>query len=215
MDNQPKSIYGLGQFGQDCFVDKILDMDGGFFLDIGAGISHQSVDNVPIYSMSNTYWLEDQRNWTGIGIDYDETYINTAKQVRPCKLLCVDLMENNINEILEQNNCPETVDYLSFDVDDAQSKVFSELDFSKYRFRVVTYEHNLFRGNTEEHEMSRATFEALGYKLLFGNVGYMIENGLAKQRPVEDWYVNAEIFQKYKHLAESDLYPTDAILRLE
>ena len=157
MASDPKGIYGLGQFGQDYFVDKILDIDEGFFLDIGAGVSDLDANRVPIYSMSNTYWLENQRNWTGIGIDYDETYINAAKQARPCKLLCVDLMKHNINEILEQNNCPETVDYLSFDVDDAQSKVFSELDFSKYQFRVITYEHNLFRGNTEEHKtVSRA-----------------------------------------------------------
>jgi hypothetical protein len=215
VDNQPKELYGVGQFGQDCFVDKILDMDGGFFLDIGAGISHQSVDSVGIYSMSNTYWLESERKWTGIGIDYDEAYINAAKQVRPCKLLCVDLMENNINEILEQNNCPENIDYLSFDVDDAQSKVFSELDFSKYQFRVITYEHNLFRGNPEEQKVSRATFKALGYKLLFGNVGYMAENGVWTQEAVEDWYVDAEIFQKHGHLAEDNLYPVEALSKLE
>jgi len=215
MNNALKKIYGFGQFGQDRFVNKILDTDEGFFLDIGAGISHQSLASVPIYSMSNTYWLEHQRKWTGIGIDYDQTYINAARQFRSCKLLCVDLMENNINELLEQNDCPENMDYLSFDVDDAQSKVFSELDFSKYQFRVITYEHNLFRGNAEEQKMSRATFKALGYKLLFGNVGYMGENGIWTQEAVEDWYVDAEIFQKHGHLAEDNLYPTEALLKLE
>ena len=215
MDNEPRKIYGFGQFGQDCFVDKILDMDGGFFLDIGAGISHQSVGSVPIYSMSNTYWLEHQRKWTGIGIDYDEAYINAARQSRSCKLLCVDLMENNINESLEQNDCPTNIDYLSFDVDSAQSKVLSDLDFSKYRFRVITYEHNLFRGEVEEQKTSRATFESLGYKLLFGNVGYMVENGIYTQEAVEDWYVDIEIFQKYGHLAEECVNPVEALLKLE
>ena len=213
--NNAHKIHGFSQFGQDCFVDKILDTDEGFFLDIGAGISHQSVDSTPIHSMSNTYWLEQERKWTGIGIDYDEAYINAARQSRSCKLLCADLMENNINDLLEQNDSPKNIDYLSFDVDDAQGKVFSELDFSKYQFRVITYEHNLFRGNTEEQKVSRATFKALGYKLLFGNVGYMNENGIWTQEAVEDWYVDAELFQKYGHLAEDNLYPMEALLKLE
>tara|TARA_B100000929_G_C15224558_1_gene323989 strand:- start:149 stop:553 length:405 start_codon:yes stop_codon:yes gene_type:complete len=118
-------------------------------------------------------------------------------------MVCEDLMKVNINEILEKYNAPKKMDYLSFDVDAAQEKVFNELDFSVYSFRAITYEHNLFLADKssdgpkiqKHHTESRKRFRDLGYKLLFGNVG--LEPG----QSVEDWYVDEEIFEKYKHVS--------------
>lgn len=194
--------FKYGQFCQDFFVNKLLNTDGGFFLDIGAGIGDYSTDGpfgVPISTMSNTYGLEKHRKWHGIAIDYDKKYIEEAKKARSCNLLCVDLIKNNINELLEQCNCPEKMDYLSFDIDDAQEKVFNEFDFSKYKFQIITYEHNLFRGCDKQQRISRNRFKKLGYKLLFGNVGRTADE------PVEDWYVDSKLFEKHKHLADENI----------
>jgi hypothetical protein len=201
-----KPSFRYGQLSQDFFVNKLLNINEGFFLDIGAGVGGLRL--CPVHTMSNTYGLEKNRQWQGIAIDYDETYIEIAKKERSCKLLCVDLMENNINDLLEQNNCPREIDYLSFDVDDAQEKVFNEFDFEKYRFRIITYEHNSFTCGKHRQE-SRDRFEKLGYHVLFGNVGREPND------PVEDWYVDVDLFLKYNKISDTNLSHHQIIELLE
>ena len=45
-----------GQLSQDIFVNKVLDIDDGFFVDIGAGTD--GIRNMPMSFFSNTYNLE-------------------------------------------------------------------------------------------------------------------------------------------------------------
>jgi hypothetical protein len=197
------------QAKQDIFVNKILNKDSGYFIDIGAGTGGLKSDYVGFYS--NTYYFES-RGWTGIAIDYDKKYIESVKSSRNCKCICVDLMKANINDILKLNQCPEEIDYISIDVDDAQSKVFNEFDFDTYKFKVLTLEHNLFQSfdksnHTEEHKLKilqehklyRQKLLNLGYKILWGNV---ILDGYG---PLEDWYVNEKIYEKFKHLKSENI----------
>jgi hypothetical protein len=196
---------------QDLFVDKLLDIDNGYFVDIGAGTG-----GLPVYSRgfySNTYFFES-RGWQGLAIDYDQNYINSVNNSRTAKCILADLNFVNINTILESNACPLEIDYLSLDVDDAQWKVFNDFDFKKYTFKVMTLEHNLFQSFAEcnqshtiehknkivqEHKEYRSKLQDLGYKILWGNV---ILDGYG---PVEDWYVNPEIHEKYKHLEKENV----------
>ena len=96
------TIYqGYGQFSQDVFADQILEEKrGGFFLDIGAGVSDYSVYQVPLHTMSNTCALERHRGWNGIAIDYDKDYCEVAKKFRSCSISCTDLLEENISQAL-------------------------------------------------------------------------------------------------------------------
>tara|TARA_Y100000296_G_C5150000_1_gene245868 strand:+ start:485 stop:1171 length:687 start_codon:yes stop_codon:yes gene_type:complete len=187
-----------GQLSQDIFVDKVLDIDNGFFVDIGAGTD--GIRNMPMSFFSNTYNLERDRSWKGIAIDYDEKYIDTAQHQRQCQCVCADLMKVNINDVLQEANCPSNVDYLSFDVDEAQLKVLNELDLSKYRFQIITYEHNLYQGCDKDHKMSRKKFKEAGYEILCGNV--MLSN---TNRAVEDWYVHSELFDQYARFQYNDM----------
>ena len=194
---------GYGQFSQDWFVNLIHEgKEGGFFLDIGCGTSHLPADQVPIYTMSNSFGLERYKNWKGVAIDYDPVYFEVASKQRN-SVVCADLLKTDINSILAEKDCPKHMDYLSLDVDAAQRKVFDELDFNKYSFNVITYEHNysLELANSEsiyagDKEYSRKKFSDLGYKLLFGNIG------LNEGEMIEDWWVSPEIFEKHKHVAK-------------
>ena len=186
-----------GQLFQDVFVNEVLDIDNGFFVDIGAGTD--GVRNMPMSFFSNTYNLERRRNWTGIAIDYDKEYIDTAQSHRRCHCVCADLMATNINDILKESNCPSDVNYLSFDVDEAQPKVLSELDLSKYRFQIITYEHNLYQGCDKDQKISRNKFKEAGYEILCGNV-ILHDVGV-----VEDWYVHSEFFDQYAHFQYHDM----------
>jgi hypothetical protein len=190
-------IAALGQILQDAFVYDILDgKTDGFFVDIGAGIGGPEQQFYHNLAMSNTFNLE-KVGWKGIAIDYDKRWYDSVVGFRKCDLSCADLLEKNINDVLEEHGCPDECTYLSLDVDDAQDKVFSDFNFDKYRFEVITYETNRYFGDHMEEptERSREKLKSFGYKLLFGGVG--VQNN----KPIEDWYVSEEIFDKYKHLS--------------
>jgi len=194
---------------QDVFVNKILNKDNGFFVDIGAGTG--GLRGYPVGFYSNTYFFEG-RMWNGIAIDYDQEYIDSVKNLRTCKCICADLNLVNINSILEDSNCPEEIDYLSIDVDDVQWKVFNDFNFSKYKFKILTLEHNLFQSfdnqnHSKEHKEKivkeynyyREYLTSIGYKILWSNV---ILDGYG---PVEDWYVNEEIFNDFECLKKENI----------
>jgi hypothetical protein len=190
------NLQSIAQFLQDAFVYSVIEeKNNGFFVDIGAGIGGPEQRFYHPLAMSNTFVLE-KLGWSGIAIDYDIRWFDAVQDVRTCQLSCENLLDKNINDVLQDLNCPEKCTYLSLDVDDAQEKVFEDFDFEKYKFDVITYETNLYFGDhmKEPTEKSREKFKSLNYKLLFGGVG---END---EKPVEDWYVNEEIFKKYKHL---------------
>lgn len=193
------------QVKQDVFVNKILQKNEGFFLDIGAGTGGLAGQPVEFYS--NTYFFERYRGWKGIAIDYDKNWYNHVKGKRSCKVSCVDLLGVNINEHLESLGCPEEIDYISIDVDDAQWKVFNEFDWNKYKFKVLTLEHNLFQSQDiklqnhsdahkerikKEHDHYRRVLRDQGYEIFYSDV---VLDGYG---PVEDWWVDKEIYKKYE-----------------
>ncbi len=200
------------QLGQDWFVDTVLrGKRGGYFLDIGCGISTLSPYEHHISTMSNTYGLEKHRNWNGVGVDYNLDYFRMASRVRQT-IVCADLLKTNINSILKEKEAPLHIDYLSFDVDSAQRKVFDDLDFDKYSFSVITYEHNHSpSADACERDYSRSRFTSMGYKLLFGDVG------LDDKQYIEDWWVSQELYKEWQHLAsqnEREQITTDKIIKL-
>tara|TARA_A100001201_G_scaffold60084_1_gene57494 strand:+ start:242 stop:898 length:657 start_codon:yes stop_codon:yes gene_type:complete len=208
-------LYSCSQSLQDFFVWKILKQKtNGYFLDIGAGTGGIPFDPLNPGFYSNTYLLEKQ-GWNGVCVDFDEPWCSQVSQYREnANVQCVDLMKTSINKVLENQQVPSYVDYLSFDVDDAQATVMKELDFSKYKFGIITYEHNLFQSLDDspqnhpeewrarirkQYEQDREKFLTLGYKLLWGNV---ILDGYG---PVEDWWVSEKIYNENKHLVRHDV----------
>ena len=207
------------QVRQDTFVDKLLNKDEGFFLDIGAGTGGLTPQHAGDFS--NTYFFERYRKWNGIAIDYDRAWYDTVKDARPDTVYCEDLLEVDINEFLESTGCQEDIDYISLDVDDAQWKVFNEFDWSKYRFKVLTLEHNLYQSLDSceftrnspdymkkidlEYRRYRKILQHHGYKILWGNVEL---NGYG---PIEDWWVSEEIYEKHHHIKKENINCNEVI----
>jgi hypothetical protein len=202
------------QIRQDIFVDKLLKKREGFFVDIGAGVGElgRSAD-AGFYS--NSFFFEEHRGWNGIAVDYDKRWYKNVQDARSCIVSCVDLLKVNVNDHLESLSCPEKIDYLSIDVDAAQRKVFDEFDWEKYKFSVLTLEHNLYqsldsceftgkyvdyRDNIAlEYDHYRNKLKSYGYKILWGNVE------LSGYGPVEDWWVSEEIYEKYKEYKKENV----------
>jgi FkbM family methyltransferase len=75
------------QIGQDKFIDEFFDKKEGLtFLDIGA---HDGV------SISNTYFLEKERNWNGICVEAQPLEFQKLKSNRNC--VCVNVAVSDYN----------------------------------------------------------------------------------------------------------------------
>jgi FkbM family methyltransferase len=80
-------------------------------------------------------------------------------------------------DLLDKYKSPRTVDYLSIDTEGSEFEILSGFDFSKYRFRVITCEHNL----TRQREKIFALLTENGYV-----------RKLEELSGVDDWYVRVE-----------------------
>ena len=77
-------------------------------------------------------------------------------------------------DLLDEYGAPHEIDYLSIDTEGSEFDILSAFDFSRYRFSVITVEHN--------HTPSRDRI----HDLLASN-GYLRK--LAEASKVDDWYV--------------------------
>jgi len=142
---------------QDQFVAETLNFKkNGTFLDIGC--HHYK-------NISNTYYLENELNWRGIGIDTQCHFEDDWIQNRPnSKFVCADAVNMDYNNLLKENNMPSVIDYLSVDIEpptltfSALKKLFE----TDYIFNVVTFETDFYRDQSTRDE-SRELFKQRGY----------------------------------------------------
>lgn len=174
------------QAGQDIFVNHLFKDPNRFFLDFGCG------DGINKPCGNNTMFLE-QMGWNGISIDINPDYINRFNQTRKTKAYCIDLTKVDIVKTMKEIGCPRSIDYFSFDIDDATLRVLNNFPFDYFEFKFITFEHDLYRGQYALKAFSNKLFEDQGYRLLFENVSFsgVRDNELVA---VEDWYVNPKFF---------------------
>lgn len=162
------------QIGQDIFVLQMLkNKTNGIFLDIGCYL--------PI-EINNTYLLEKNYNWNGISIDI-ENYSEEWK-IRKSKFIQHNALKINYEEILNEISINNRIDYLSLDLEPPTRtfELLNILPFNKFRFSVITFEHDAYRGFYKIKEDSRKILKSYGYILYKENVGNY-----------EDWYIDQEI----------------------
>jgi FkbM family methyltransferase len=147
----------------------------GYFVDLASG------DGV---RFSNTYFLEQYLEWTGILIEPNPKFAENIKSYRTSKFLdyCIgdkdneevkfridnlmlggivgDSYDNNLRyrahelekaeiiklktrsltSVLNEENSPRIIDYLSLDVEGAEELILSNFNFKKYRFKFISIE---------------------------------------------------------------------------
>lgn len=165
---------------QDDFVLKIFNYKkNGFFIDVGA---NHEIDG------SNTYRLE-LNGWDGVRIDKEskESPIN-----RKSLFVLDDALEIDYISLLDSMNC-KTIDYASFDIDEATTNLVKIFPFEKYKPSVITIEHDRYRLGDSDCNEQREILSNHNYRLLCKDVLVDIWIGWTKA-PYEDWWVNAEMF---------------------
>lgn len=81
----------------------------------------------------------------------------------------------SLNDLLETHDAPDVIDYLSIDTEGSELEILSALDFERYKFRVITCEHNFTPARRDIHWL-------------------LVVNGYHRicvdQSRFEDWYVS-------------------------
>jgi hypothetical protein len=167
------------QAGQDQFVHAIHGGVPGTFLDIGC---HE-----PVY-ISNTYALE-QLGWRGLLVDIVPEFGPRIAEKRTSPFLCADATTIDWVIAVRDYSLPKTVDYLSFDLDEAGASALARMPWTTLRFRILTVEHDAYRFGDGPRQAMRALLRGHGYDLLCPDVcNGGPEYGLTVD--FEDWWVD-------------------------
>lgn len=83
----------------------------------------------------------------------------------------------SLNDLLADHGAPDVIDYLSVDTEGSELAILEQVDFSKYRFRVITVEHNYTPAREQLHEL----LAGHGYERTFEQFSQW-----------DDWYVHPD-----------------------
>lgn len=116
-------------------IFKNLKSNKGFFVDIGASNG---------ISFSNTYHLANNPNWSGLSIEYDSIKYTELLKNQPREEITkekVKITVDNVIEVFKKNNVPETINFLSIDIDGYDYYVLDKI-LSNYNCEVIIAEIN-------------------------------------------------------------------------
>jgi len=88
-------------------------------------------------------------------------------------------------DLLQANNAPYEIDYLSVDTEGSELEILSAFDFSMYNIRIITVEHNYTANREKIHKL----LSNHGFKRVFEEYSYF-----------GDWYVQGGILSSEKAL---------------
>lgn len=178
----------FGQAEQDKFVLNVLKYKkNGFFLEIGS--------NHPI-NINNTYLLENNYDWKGIMIEYDNNFLPLYKIHRQNSIYVInDATKIDYKTVLERNNFPLNIDYLQIDLEANNGSTINTLKklddtiFDTYKFATITFEHDIYHTNYGNTRLvSRDILKKRGYICVFEDV-----HNIEPKYVYEDWYVHPDL----------------------
>lgn len=85
-----------------------------------------------------------------------------------------DVNTTSLNDLLAKYNAPIIIDYLSIDTEGSEYDILSSFNFKKYKFRIITCEHNF----TPNREKIHTLLKKYGYEKKFEDISEF-----------DDWYV--------------------------
>lgn len=175
------------QRGQDLFAIIILNnKKNGTFLDFGC--------RGPI-DINNTYLLEKKYSFSGLSFDIDNIEIDKWKYVDRNyeNAICCDLLTLNIEDTLNRFYISPIIDYFSFDLEPPllTLEVLKKFPFDKYKFRVVTFEHDFYRG-FDTVNPSREIFLKYGYRKIKKTHMDIFDNEKTIYL-AEDWWIHPDV----------------------
>ena len=171
-----------GQVYQDLFVLSCLNgKENGTYLEIGS--------SGPYYG-NNTALLEKKFGWIGVGVDFDENFVIEYRKERVNPVLQQNALNVNYDDLLKGIAVDGVVDYLQLDCEPSETtyEIMTKIPFDKYKFAVITYEHDHYLDKTKTfRNKSREFLISKGYELVVSDVS---PEGASS---FEDWYVHPDL----------------------
>jgi homoserine trans-succinylase len=112
--------------------------------------------------------------------------------VRLNPVIAANATSIDYQELFSAFDLPSSIDYLQIDIDPALQSLeaLKLIPFEKYKFSVITFEHDRYRANRQIARESRKLLKGFGYKLIVKNVNSQ------KLKPFEDWWIHPELVEK-------------------
>jgi hypothetical protein len=167
----------------------------GLYLEIGA--------QQPFYQ-NNTALLETEYGWDGISIEIVPELCAQFERERKNQIICQDATKIDYLKLLDKFDKGTDFDYLQLDVEPSKTtfECLLAIPFDKYRFAIITYEHDHFVDMTGSYrDKSRRYLRMLGYQLMVANVSPNDNS------PFEDWWyhpglIDGSIVEKMKCVSD-------------
>lgn len=171
---------------QDIFVANLLKFKrDGYYLDIGSSSSVGS---------NNSFFFESL-DWKGICIEKNPMF-NSSYESRTCIYINEDALKVDYEKVFEENEMPLVIDYLSLDVDEASTEVLKILPLYKYKFKVITCEHDSHFFGDKYKKRQRKILLSKGYFLLGEDMLNQSGRNIGQQHAWEDFWVHPDFFEK-------------------
>lgn len=172
---------------QDRFVANMLNFqDKGFYLDIGSADS---------CSNNNTFYF-DSLGWEGICIEYNPIYNRGYLKRKGCNFFNKDATTFNYSTALMKLNPKNVIDYISLDIDEMSYYVLKLLPLDKFRFKIMTIEHDFYRFGDKYRSEQRKYLTDNGYFLICSDVCVQQPDFKSERCSFEDWWINTDFFEK-------------------
>jgi hypothetical protein len=172
----------FSQVYQDMFVLSMLNgKRNGTFLEIGGADPFKG---------NNTALLEKDFDWKGVSLEYDQKFIENYRDNRSANLIHDDALLIDYKKLLQQNFEGNVIDYLQLDIEPAGNtyECMLKIPFDKYKFAVITYEHDYYVDVTRSYrEKSREFLKSQGYVLVVNDISPEGKSNF------EDWWVHPDL----------------------
>ena len=178
--NNPVNAYS--EIGQDQFViDTFKNKRDGTFLEVGG---HDYIIS------SNTYRLEKELNWSGIGVEIDNNFKSGWDNNRPnSTFIHANAITLDYGQLLKTYNMPPVIDYLSVDIDPPQNTLAALIQIlntaTDFKFNVITFETDYYKDQSTR-DVSRSILKNANYMLIKAGVC----SWLGEQ---DDFYIHANM----------------------
>ena len=115
-----------------------------------------------------------------------------------CTDIGYDVPCMRFDTMLNKYNVPNTIDYMSIDIEGHEFIALKDFPFDNYIVRAMTIEHNLYANGSELKDSIYYLLSNNGYTRYRENALCLDKNPEWYLKPYEDWYVHTEFLEEIK-----------------